>query len=93
MLLQDQLASAAAYALCMTPLYHNGMYAGPEVMAQCREYLGVPGNNDKTFPIAVTPTFKARMEGLVEDVVRWGWLPSAEDIDRRVAAHAALGTE
>ncbi|XP_034237336.1 uncharacterized protein LOC117642851 isoform X2 [Thrips palmi] len=88
-LLQDQLVTASTYGLCMTPLYHCGVFAGPEVVSEVRDFFNIPENKTKTFPIRVTPTFKSRMEGLVEDVVRWGWLPSEEEVDRRVAAHAA----
>ena len=90
MFFQKNLADAAPYALCMTPFYHNGVFAGPETKDLCRDFFADPDSRNKVFPLARTPELKDILEGLVDDVVRLGWLPTVAEIDRRLAAYQAI---
>lgn len=74
----------------MTPFYHTTLYTGPEGMDMCKKFFADPESKHRVFPLQVTTVFKELMEGLVEDMVRSGWLPTPAEIDRRVAACQAM---
>ncbi|XP_034236913.1 uncharacterized protein LOC117642637 isoform X1 [Thrips palmi] len=86
-LLQEQLSMAAMYGICAVPFYHNWLYADDETNKEVREFFANP--EGKVFRVRVTPELKSHLEGVVEDVIRWGWLPSVGEIDRRLAAYGS----
>ncbi|XP_034236915.1 uncharacterized protein LOC117642637 isoform X3 [Thrips palmi] len=84
---KEQLSMAAMYGICAVPFYHNWLYADDETNKEVREFFANP--EGKVFRVRVTPELKSHLEGVVEDVIRWGWLPSVGEIDRRLAAYGS----
>ncbi|KAK3929864.1 Tol-Pal system protein TolB [Frankliniella fusca] len=86
-ILQEQMRRLAVPALCMMPIFYGLMNADDSVIDEVRDNLvnsteKVDGDGLVLRP---TPKLIKEYEGLIEDVVRWGWLPSLEDIDRIAA--------
>lgn len=89
-LLQSLLASASVYALGMMPLYYNALFGDDEDVAAFKATMAAiaDGSTTQTIAFRVTPRYKRCLEGLVQDMVAKGWLPSVADIDRILTAHA-----
>ena len=88
--LQSLLASASVYALGMMPLYYNALFGDDEDVAAFKATMAAiaDGSTTQTIAFRVTPRYKRCLEGLVQDMVAKGWLPSVADIDRILTAHA-----
>ncbi|KAK3929863.1 Pleckstrin homology domain-containing family S member 1 [Frankliniella fusca] len=87
-ILQEQMRRLAMPTLCMMPIFSGLMNADDSVVNEVRENFANPtekADGDGPAVLRLTPTLIKEYEGLVEDVVRWGWLPSLEDIDRIAA--------
>ncbi|XP_052122513.1 uncharacterized protein LOC113213289 [Frankliniella occidentalis] len=92
-LLQDQLKIAAPYGLCVTPVYHFGLYSDAETVEELRQIMADNANSatngeQRKVTLKVTPALKTRLEGLVQDVADKGWLPTVEELENRLAAYA-----
>ncbi|KAK3912954.1 Alpha-hemolysin translocation ATP-binding protein HlyB [Frankliniella fusca] len=84
-ILQEQMRRLAVPSLCMMPILYGLMNADDSVIDEVRDNLANSTENsdgDGAGALQPTPSLIKEYEGLIEDLARWGWLPSLEDIDR-----------
>ncbi|KAK3927042.1 4-hydroxytryptamine kinase [Frankliniella fusca] len=88
-MLQDQMKLVSTYALCMSTMYYYGLFADDETINDLREMMAkISGGTDSKLGIKLIPNQLAHFEGLVEDLLDWGYLPTIEELEKQLAAYS-----